>query len=297
MSSSQSDERDSQCIKSAIRVSNLSLLDNLYRSTTHQPICSLLTNIQSGCAPNYINFLIRNVYYPLFLIYSTVPEVIDAFSHIFPKSFLEGMSDLHPTAELEEMANATQLIDVDHRLNHMEMYGVDQQIITLVRPTIWEGSNRDVASEAIQLANDTINEIGNEHPDTFIPAGTLLLLDPEYVDELERCVEDLGMPGVQIFSNIEGKPLGAEEFRPFWEAAIGWTLRCGSTRNSMTGTTGSTNTWIISCSAGHLIRQLRWFDWSGAALWTSTTSISLLITWVEWYRSIRNESENSTRSE
>ena len=145
-------------------------------------------------------------------------EVIDSFSHVLPREFLEGMSDLYSTAELEEMSSADYLMDIDKRIADMEDYGIDRQVLTLARPSIWPGIDRDVAPEAVRLANDTVNDIAEEHPDKFIPAGTLPLLDEEFIGELERCVEDLGMPGVQIFSNIEGKPLDAEEFRPFWEA-------------------------------------------------------------------------------
>lgn len=145
-------------------------------------------------------------------------ERIDAFSHILPESFIDGMNDLHPTDELQEMTNADHLIDVDNRLGDMEDFGVDRQVLTLARPSIWRGIDRDVALEAIQLANDAINEVANDHPDRFIPVGTLPLLGEGFVEELERCVRDLGMPGVQIFSNVEGKPLDAEEFHPFWEA-------------------------------------------------------------------------------
>lgn len=35
--------------------------------------------------------------------------------------------------------------------------------------------------------------------------------------ELRRCVETLGMPGVQIGSHICGKSLDEPEFEPFWE--------------------------------------------------------------------------------
>lgn len=147
-----------------------------------------------------------------------MPEIIDSFSHVLPEEFLHGMSDLHPTDELEEMAGADHLIDVDNRVADMDDFGIDKQVMTLARPSIWRGIDRDVAPEAVRLANDTVRDVADEYPDRLIPAGTIPLLHEEYVDELERCVEDLGMPGVQIFSNVEGKPLDAEEFRPFWEA-------------------------------------------------------------------------------
>lgn len=145
-------------------------------------------------------------------------EIIDAFSHVLPQRFLDEMSDIYPTSELEEMSGANHLIDVDNRVADMDDFGIDRQVMTLARPSIWRGIDRDVAPEAVRLANDTVREAADEYPDRLIPAGTIPILTEEYVDELERCVNDLGMPGVQIFSNIDGEPLDAEEFRPFWEA-------------------------------------------------------------------------------
>lgn len=144
-------------------------------------------------------------------------ERIDAFSHILPEMFIDGMTDLHPTDELSELTNAEHLIEVENRLNDMEDFGIDRQVLTLARPSIWRGIDRDTASKATNLANDAVNKVANDHPERFIPVATLPLLDGDFIDELERCVNDLGMAGVQIFSNVNGKPLDAEEFRPFWE--------------------------------------------------------------------------------
>lgn len=147
-----------------------------------------------------------------------MPEIIDAFSHILPEAFIKEMSDLYPTDELSELATADHLVNVNHRLGHMEEYSINQQVLTLARPSIWRGIDDDIAVEATEVANDTVADIAADNPDRFIAAGTLPRLTEEYINELERCVNDLGMPGVQIFSNINGKPLDAEEFRPFWAA-------------------------------------------------------------------------------
>lgn len=147
-----------------------------------------------------------------------MPEVIDAFSHVLPQRFLDEMSDIHPTKELSSMSEADHLIDVDNRVGDMDDFGIDRQVMTLARPTIWPGIDRDVAHDAIRLANETVREAADEYPDRLIPVGTIPLLHEEYIPELEYCVNELDMPGVQIFSNIEGKPLDAPEFRAFWEA-------------------------------------------------------------------------------
>jgi aminocarboxymuconate-semialdehyde decarboxylase len=69
------------------------------------------------------------------------------------------------------------------------------------------------------LSNDAILADCNKFPDRFIAVGTLLFPTEEYLPEFDRCVNELGMAGIQIFSNIDGKPLDDPEFRPFFAKA------------------------------------------------------------------------------
>src|SRR5206468_3588891 len=39
------------------------------------------------------------------------------------------------------------------------------------------------------------------------------------IDELERCVGQLGLKGVEINDHVNGRTLDEPEFRPFWKAA------------------------------------------------------------------------------
>src|SRR4026209_1101855 len=49
--------------------------------------------------------------------------------------------------------------------------------------------------------------------------------DPEAaLKETQRAVGQLGAKGIQIHSNILGKPLGAAEFLPLFEAMVGYDL-------------------------------------------------------------------------
>lgn len=64
------------------------------------------------------------------------------------------------------------------------------------------------ALDLARLLNDHIAGIVREHPDRFTGLGTLPMQAPDMaVRELERCVRELGMPGVQIGTNVNGKNL------------------------------------------------------------------------------------------
>jgi aminocarboxymuconate-semialdehyde decarboxylase len=63
-------------------------------------------------------------------------------------------------------------------------------------------------------------ETVNKYPDRFIGIGTVPLQDTDLaIREMERCMKELKMPGLEIGSNINGKNLSDTDFFPFYEAA------------------------------------------------------------------------------
>lgn len=146
-------------------------------------------------------------------------ERIDAFAHALPKPFYEEMSEAHPTEELHAIGDESRFFDPDHRIDVLDEYGIDKQVITLARPPIWNGIDRDTAIEMTRVANDAVKAFTEEYHDRLIPVATLPLIGPEFVDEFERCIDDLDMAGVQIFSNFEGDPIDTEESLPLYEKA------------------------------------------------------------------------------
>ena len=71
-----------------------------------------------------------------------------------------------------------------------------------------------------KILNDDIANIVDRYPQRFIGLGTIPMQDEKLaINELERCVSDLGLAGVQIGSNINGRNLSEPAFFPIFEAA------------------------------------------------------------------------------
>jgi aminocarboxymuconate-semialdehyde decarboxylase len=71
-----------------------------------------------------------------------------------------------------------------------------------------------------KILNDHISKIIDQFPNRFLGLGTIPMQNPEIaVWELERCVKDLNLAGVQIGSNINGKNLNDDSLFPVFEAA------------------------------------------------------------------------------
>lgn len=147
-----------------------------------------------------------------------MPEIIDATSHIITEPVLDALAEVHPNAELASLRNAPRMSAEAERLDYLDRHGVDRQVINLAAPMVWNDADPAEVIDVARLANDEVRRVADDHPDRFIPTGTLPFLTGEYVDEARRCVEELGMGGLQIFSNVEGKLLDHDDFEPFWAA-------------------------------------------------------------------------------
>jgi len=68
--------------------------------------------------------------------------------------------------------------------------------------------------------NDHIAEIVNRYPDRFVGLGTLPLQSPDLaIQELHRCIKQLGLKGVQIGSHVNSWNLDNEALFPVFQEA------------------------------------------------------------------------------
>ena len=71
-----------------------------------------------------------------------------------------------------------------------------------------------------RFLNDHLAGVVADHPQRFIGLGTVPMQDVDLaIKEMRRCRMELGMPGLEIGSNINGLNLDDKAFFPFWEAA------------------------------------------------------------------------------
>jgi predicted TIM-barrel fold metal-dependent hydrolase len=108
----------------------------------------------------------------------------------------------------------------------MDSFDEYQQVLSIATPPIEVYSAGRDAVDLARIANDGMAELVARHPDRF-PAfvAALPLNDPEAtLTELHRSIGPLGARGVQIFSNINGRPLDAPEFLPLFDSMAVYDL-------------------------------------------------------------------------
>lgn len=149
--------------------------------------------------------------------------VLDAFTHIFPERYFVGMTNA--SANLGSLADRFRaippLFDLGARFRQMDGVGEDyQQIISLPNPPIEEMAEGAVATQLARIANDAMAELCESHPDRF--PGFIAALNlrdvNSAVSEAHRAMRDLGARGVQIFTNVAGRPLDDPRYAPVFAA-------------------------------------------------------------------------------
>ena len=106
------------------------------------------------------------------------------------------------------------------RLKDMDDTGVNVQVLSTIPVLFNYWANAKDGLETSRFLNDHIAEEVSKSPDRFIGIGTVPLQDIDLsIKEMERCIAELKMPGLEIGSNINGKNLDDPSFFPFYEAA------------------------------------------------------------------------------
>jgi len=108
----------------------------------------------------------------------------------------------------------------DIRRKDMEDTGVNIQVLSTI-PVLFNYWAKPLDGyQTSRFFNDHIAATVDKEPHHFIGLGTVPLQDIKLaIKEMERCVKELKMPGLEIGSNINGKNLSDKEFFPFYEAA------------------------------------------------------------------------------
>ncbi|RYY59013.1 MAG: amidohydrolase, partial [Chitinophagaceae bacterium] len=110
--------------------------------------------------------------------------------------------------------------DAESRRHDMDDTGVSTQVLSTIPVLFNYWAKPQDGLETSRFFNDHIANTVAKDPQRFIGLGTVPLQDVALaIGEMERCVRELGMPGIEIGTNINGVNLGDPALLPFFEAA------------------------------------------------------------------------------
>jgi aminocarboxymuconate-semialdehyde decarboxylase len=148
---------------------------------------------------------------------------IDVFCHFFPSRFLAERNRRAGSSFGTQYAKYFEanpgLSDLDIRFRTLDQFPDVRQLLTIAGPNIESITSPPDTVELARMANDGLAELVQKYPDRFIGAAACLPMND--VDaalvEADRAIKQLGFCGVEMFTDICGKPLDRPEFFPLYE--------------------------------------------------------------------------------
>ncbi len=143
---------------------------------------------------------------------------IDAYTHFIPEKFFAKIVESHHPDIGKRVREIPCIHDLDARKKVVDTFPDYAQILSYPMPPVEILAKGEQINEYAKLINDGFADICKKDPDHFpgwvaeAPIGA-----PDAgARECERAIKS-GALGVQIHTNIAGKPLDLPEFAPFWE--------------------------------------------------------------------------------
>ncbi|MBA2933509.1 amidohydrolase [Sphingomonas sp. CGMCC 1.13654] len=147
---------------------------------------------------------------------------IDIYNHVMPPAYLEEVKRRFADAGMvKRLSNIRNLWDIEARVEMLAPFPEVQQIITLATPGPETLGGPDESPALARIANDGMAEICARYPDrfpTFVAAMPMNNVS-ESLREMDRAIGTLGARGIEIKTNVNGRPLDDPEFFPIFEHA------------------------------------------------------------------------------
>ncbi len=146
---------------------------------------------------------------------------IDIYNHVLPPKYFELVKAHSKDAGIvKRMAGLPMLWDLEARAEMLvEKFPDVVQVLSLSAPAPeWLGGPEDSPGFA-RVANDGMADICKRWPNQFpfFVASLPMNNVPAALKEMDRAIRDLGARGVQILTNVNGRPLDEPEFFPIFE--------------------------------------------------------------------------------
>ena len=148
---------------------------------------------------------------------------VDVHAHLFPALYLDLLDDLRGdggagTQGVRALGGGDSERELGLRLAAMDAVGVDVQLLSTCPQGPYTG-DPTASVEAARCANIALAHIVARHPERLRALATLPL--PHIlasVDELNRAMEQDGMPGAAVGTSILDRPLSHPDFDPLFAA-------------------------------------------------------------------------------
>jgi aminocarboxymuconate-semialdehyde decarboxylase len=160
-------------------------------------------------------------------------RIIDVHNHYYPPEYVEALRTSRSVVKVTYDDDGNPCVhypgdynilvrghrDIPYRARVLAEHGVDTQVLSFTTPGVHVESPA-LAVEWARVVNDAFGRTVRDSRGRFTALATLPLNDPgESVRELGRAMNDLGLPGAMVFSNVNHVALADSRFEPLWRRA------------------------------------------------------------------------------
>jgi aminocarboxymuconate-semialdehyde decarboxylase len=115
-----------------------------------------------------------------------------------------------------------ELSSLTLRLPFLKSFSIDRQVISTWTDLAGDELHRKEAARWSRLQNDTLAAAARSMPERFEAMGTLPMQFPDLaVAEIDYLVRSLNIRSVEIGTNIVGRDLDHDDYRPVWRRLAG----------------------------------------------------------------------------
>ena len=162
---------------------------------------------------------------------------IDIHTHILPENLNEVTNSFSDprflrmeliddqSAMLKKDGEAFRKVDCNcwnhqKRIQECDTTRVDVQVLSTIPVLFSYWAKDDEGLMLSRFLNDHIAKVVRNAPKRFIGLGTVPMQNIDLaIEEMDRCITKLNLPGIEIGSNVNGRNLSEAEFQPIFEHA------------------------------------------------------------------------------
>ncbi len=149
--------------------------------------------------------------------------VIDIAAHILPPRYFRAISGAAGSYMQKRVSRVRALVDLDTRFAIMDRFRAFdyRQVLTLALPAVETVTSPANSPAICRAANEELQELVRQYPQRFVAAfGALPFNRPDACRQEIEHLGELGMPGFQVYTNVNGLPLDHPTILPVLEDAF-----------------------------------------------------------------------------
>lgn len=158
--------------------------------------------------------------------------IIDAHAHLLPRDYPSDAPECFP--RMEAIPDSTDRLlafgamrfpakevffDVERRIEAQDASGVDMEVISPMPPLLRYDLDPGDGLSLARWVNDRTADMVALAPSRLSGLGMVPLQDPDAATAELAAIQERGLDGVEIASNVNGVSLGDERFLPFFQEA------------------------------------------------------------------------------